>query len=190
MISPSHGVFHMKRDVTANLHFIPSILIRAALIATMPMSVHASPATQESLTCTLRLPARVAVGQAVPLTFTLRNPHRHGVYVLEWNTPFEGFLGMFVKIDGPAGELDYHGAMVKRGPPDASAYRRLKPGATLRKKINLAEVYKFDTPGTYRVRWTGQLHDVTRAKPPTSMDKFTPMSLACADAVVEVMRSK
>jgi hypothetical protein len=106
--------------------------------------------------------------------------------VLEWNTPFEGFLGPFLKITGPQGPLDYHGAMVKRGPPDADAYRRIKASGILKHKSNLAEVYKFDQPGTYRIEWTGKLHDAMPTKPPRAMEQFLAADLNCPAIVITV----
>jgi peptidyl-Lys metalloendopeptidase len=137
--------------------------------------------------CEMHAPAQVRVGAAVPVTFAIRNRHKTPMYVLEWNTPFEGFLGQFLKVTGPQGELDYHGAMVKRGPPDANAYRRIKANGTLKHKANLAEVYKFDQPGTYRIEWVGKIHDAMPGKPPRAMEKFVAANVTCPSIAINVV---
>jgi peptidyl-Lys metalloendopeptidase len=144
-------------------------------------------ASTNGFTCAMHAPARVRVGATVPVTFTIRNHHNMPMYLLEWNTPFEGFLGQFLNITGPQGVLDYHGAMVKRGPPDADAYRRIKANGIAKHKANLAEVYKFDQPGTYRIEWVGKIHDAMPTKPPRAVAQFVAADLKCPAILIDVV---
>lgn len=160
-------------------------LFAAAAMAIVMTETTAAPTT--GFTCAMHAPARVRAGAAVPVTFALRSRHDTPMYVLEWNTPFEGFLGQFLKITGPQGPLDYHGAMVKRGPPDADAYRRIKANGVLKQKSNLAEVYKFDQPGSYRIEWIGKIHDAMPTKPPRAMEQFVAVELSCPAVVINVV---
>ena len=140
-----------------------------------------------ALDCTMRVPKQVRVGDAVSITFELHNRSNKAVQVLMRNTPFEGFLGQYLAIEGPQGTLSYGGAMVKRGPPTADEYLRIGAYAKRRKTLNLAEVYMFNTPGVYRLKFTGGLYDVTHRKIPSAPDQMTPYALKCADVVVEML---
>lgn len=139
------------------------------------------------LDCAMRAPKQLRVGDAISITFELHNRSNRAVHVLMRNTPFEGFLGQYLTIEGPLGTLSYGGAMVKRGPPTADEYLRIGAHAKRRKTLNLAEVYTFNTPGVYRIKFTGGLHDVTLRKIPTVPDQTIPHALKCADIVVELV---
>ncbi len=142
------------------------------------------------LDCTLRAPHRARVGNPVLLTFDLRNRGSKALNVLMRNTPFEGFLGQYLTIIGPHGTLNYGGAMVKRGAPSADEYLRIRPHTKRTRTINIAEVYAFDTPGQYRIQFTGGLHDVTLQKGASLPDQLAPQALNCAEIVIEMMPGK
>ena len=157
----------------------------------MPIaSVAKQPNPEFKLDCAMRAPQQVRVGNPVLLTFDLHNRGDKAVAVLMRNTPFEGFLGQYLNIVGPRGKLDYGGAMVKRGAPNTDEYLRIRSHAKRTRTINIAEVYAFDTPGKYRIQFTGSLQDVTLQKDPYPQNQLTPHTLKCAEIVIEMVPGK
>ncbi|WP_374349012.1 hypothetical protein [Chitinimonas sp.] len=131
--------------------------------------------------CKLSIASEAAMDVPLLLGFELRNPGKHPLWVLDWNTPLEGLRNHYLSIKGPAGELDYHGPMVKRAAPLARQYRQLKPGERLYGEVDLKLAYQFVQPGSYEVAFTGRLHDVQHGKHPRP-DKVErqPQEPACA----------
>ena len=163
----------------------------AACFFLMPIASVAEPAQPEfKLDCAMRAPHHVRVGNPVPLTFDLYNRGDKAVAVLMRNTPFEGFLGQYLTIVGPRGMLDYGGAMVKRGAAGAGEYLRIRAHTKRTRTINIGAVYAFDTPGKYRIQFTGNLQDVTLQKGPSLPDKLRPQTLTCAEIVIDIVPGK
>jgi hypothetical protein len=148
----------------------------------------ASPITiKNDLHCKMTVPATVRAGVAVPLKFELFNHGRRALNVLMWNTPMEaGFFAQYLSIVGPDGELEYGGAKMKRGSPERADYARLKPGGTLMKTVNLAEIYQFNRAGRYTVKFVGKLFDVTTEKIPRPLEQHVATIINCADVVFDV----
>ncbi len=149
--------------------------------------INAVPNSEIALTCTIRAPARVHLGEPVPLKFELRNRAMHPVHVQMRNTPLEGFLGIFLNVTGPQGEVNYAGPMVKRGAPGADEYLRINGLAKRSRTVDLARVYAFTKPGKYRIQFTGELHDVSTQKPPRTPEQFQRYAVSCGEVVVEVV---
>jgi hypothetical protein len=162
----------------------PAVVLTAAACCFFMIETSAAPI---ALDCKMKAPVRVRVGEPVLVTFELHNRSGKTLHVLMRNTPFEGFLGRFLTITGPQGELAYGGAMVKRGPPLVQEYLHIGNNAKRRRTLNLAEVYQFGAPGQYRIQYTGDLSDVTSAKSPAAQDKLAPHALQCADVMVDVV---
>lgn len=140
-----------------------------------------------ALACRMSVPAKVAVGQRVPLVFEIHNKSTKTLHVLTWNTPLEGMIGRPLDVTGPKGEVPYLGAMVKRGPPDAANYLHLKPHAKSRKTVDLAKGYDLSAPGKYTVSFTRNLHDVTTATVPRAMEQHVATPLSCESVSFEVV---
>jgi hypothetical protein len=148
----------------------------------------ASPAAiKNDLHCRMTVLATVRAGAAVPMKFELFNHGRHALNVLMWNTPMEGFFAPYLSITGPDGELEYGGAMMKRGSPERADYTRLKPGATLMKTVNLAEIYQFNRVGRYTVKFVGKLVDVTTEKIPRPLEQHVAAAINCPDVTFDVI---
>ena len=147
----------------------------------------ASPAAiKNDLHCKMTVPAIVRAGAAVPMKFELFNHSRRALNVLMWNTPIEGFFAPYLSITGPNGELEYGGAMMKRGAPERADYMRIKPGGTLMKTVNLAEIYQFNRQGRYTVKFVGKLVDVTTAKIPRPLEQHVATTINCPDVAFVV----
>jgi hypothetical protein len=140
----------------------------------------------ETLRCSLTLPAVVRSGDAVPLVFTLENTGASALRVLKWNTPLEGFFGNYLQITGPAGDIRYEGPMVKRGAPEDEDYIALKPLEKKTVTVDLALPYRIAQPGRYTVHFTGNLVDVTAEPAPRPLEKFKSMKLRCPTATFEL----
>ncbi len=134
----------------------------------------------------MTVPATVRAGATVPLKFELFNHGRRALNVLMWNTPMEGFFAPYLSITGPDGELEYGGAMMKRGSPERADYTRIKPGGTLMKTVNLAEIYQFNRAGRYSVKYVGKLFDVTTEKIPRSLELHVAVAISCPDVAFDI----
>lgn len=156
----------------------------AALLPVLAMAETGKPAID--IACRMHVPAHSAPGKPVTLQFSLTNRGKQVVHVLVWNTPFEGFFGKYLQVTGPAGEVGYEGALVKRGVPDREDYRRIAPGATISKSISLTPAYDVKTPGSYAVAFTGKLHDATTGKIPRGFEEREALEISCAPVMFTV----
>lgn len=148
-----------------------------AAVLLVGMTAHATP----SLECHLSVAAETRLGKPVWLTFELRNTSPAALYVLNWNTPLEGFFGRYLTVRGPDGEVAYQGPMVKRGPPEPDEYVRVKAGGSARARVDISLVYEIRKPGRYEATFAGRLHDVSDARVTHSrgMDQLKPLPLSC-----------
>jgi hypothetical protein len=158
----------------------------AAWVAAFLMLGASSCMGHDALLCSLSVPPVLQLGEPIPLTFTLENPGRTPLRVLNWNTPFEGFFGNYLSITGPAGPVRYEGPMVKRGMPEADEYVALGAGKKVKATVDLALPFRLAKPGRYTVAFTGTLFDVTAEPTPRSSDRFTGMKLSCPAASFEL----
>lgn len=114
-----------------------------------------------ALRCSLQGPPRQALGQAVVLQFSLTNTGPDALWVLRWNTPWEGrWMAPFATLSRDGLPLDYQGAMVKRAAPDASSYLRLAPGQTLPGTVPLSPAFDLSRAGHYVLQPAITLGDV------------------------------
>ncbi|MBN8488347.1 MAG: hypothetical protein J0M20_11575 [Burkholderiales bacterium] len=113
------------------------------------------------LRCGLQVLPRQALGQAVVLQFTLTNAGPDALWVLRWNTPWEGhWTAPFATLSRDGQPLDYQGAMVKRAAPDASSYLRLAAGQVQRGSVPLSPAFDVSRAGRYVLQPTITLGDV------------------------------
>ena len=112
-----------------------------------------------ALQCTLALESL----QPATLHFVLHNTARHGVDVLTWGTPFEGWFHPFVRVTRDGVELRYQGPTLKRGDPDREDYLRFMAGQSRGASIALQPAYDVGAPGRYRVEPRIVLHDAARS---------------------------
>lgn len=150
-------------------------------------------ATPPRVTCTVRAPAVVAAGAAVPLTLTLRNGSATALAILSWGTPFEdGWFAPFVHIERDGHAVPFAGAMIKRGDPEADEYVRLAPHQRRQATLDMALAFAMQQPGRYRVRPAITLHDVVAlpATLPRPRAQHTPLALTCAPVTVVVRGSR
>ena len=125
-----------------------------------PRAVTAAPAAAPKLACHWSVAPSGRAGAPVELHFELVNRSRQAVHVLEWGTPFEGWLASFVELARDGSVLGYGGASVKRGDPDRTEYMTLAPGARRQVVIDLADAFDLRPAGSYVLRSSITLHDV------------------------------
>lgn len=138
----------------------------------------------------LTAPAQVPAGQAVPLQFTLANQGDAALDVLQWNTPFEGWFGSYVRVLYAGAEVPYRGPRFKRGDPPRNAYFHLDPGQSRSAQVDLALPFDLGQPGRYRVEPQLVLFDVVAAGQgmvPRPRGQHVPQDLACNAVEIEVV---
>jgi len=156
--------------------------------AVLLMSSGGAAAKAPDLRCSLTAPARVAVGEPVPLRFSLANRGSVAVQVLEWGTPFEGWFAAYVEVSRDGVAVPYRGPMVKRGEPAADEYVRIAAHRARRAEVNLAQPFDLSAPGVYRVRPRITLFDVAAAgtAAPRPRDRHASLALSCPELEVRV----
>ena len=163
------------------------LYIAAGAVALLPISVMADNKKDAvDLVCKMSVPVKAATGKSVKFKFEITNRGKQAVNVLTWNTPLEGFFGKFLQITGPQGELEYSGAMVKRGAPTREDYVSIRPGATKTKTLDLATAYELKAAGKYEVVFTGKLIDATTGKIPRGFTEHAAFEITCPPVSFEV----
>ena len=140
-------------------------------------SVTASPT---DINCQLAISARLTRNQPAVLTLTVQNQSKKMLGLLKRNTPLEGWLADSLIVERDGGLVPYSGAVVKRMPPTASEYLRLKPGAIHRHRAALQRAYDVSRPGSYSVQLRGDLMDVFWGNGAPNPDHLSPQTITCA----------
>ena len=183
------GVSGVRRGLLGGVLVAASLLPVAPPVLAMSRIVH-EPSLADHLPCTLRAPAKVRAGDAVPLRFTLGNPGDSPLFVLRWNTPWEGrWMAEFVDVLRDGVPLRYAGAKAKRGAPQAGDWMRIAPASSQDGIVDLAQAFDLSAPGRYHVMPRIRLLDARAAMPvgraPT-LEELEPGGLACADVEIVV----
>jgi hypothetical protein len=131
--------------------------------------------------CELSIAKVLQDAQPAELVFTLTNAGEEVVQVLNWQTPFEGIRAPMFTVLRDGAEVEYRGAMVKRGPPRKEDYLTLKPGERQQAKINLAQAWDVDAAGNYTVQYAAHLFDViaSPASAPRNLDELNEVTPSC-----------
>jgi hypothetical protein len=161
-----------------------------ALFAGTCMQASTSPSPLE---CRIEPRAPLTAGGPAEIRFVLTNPSRGPVWVLRWNTPFEGWRGSIFTVTAPDGtEIPYTGPMVKRGDPGRDDYVQIPPGDEADAVVDLANVYDLGKPGRYRLQVTGGIADLTAdaAAVPRPRERHQGAALRCGEVTLEVRPQK
>jgi hypothetical protein len=164
------------------------------LAALLTLLAFAAPAAAGGgLRCRLEAPASVKAGAPVMLRFTLSNTGAAPVWVLDWNTPFEGqgWFAPYVELTRDGVAVPYRGPTLKRGEPSRDHYFRLAAGASRSASVDLALPFDLSQPGRYRVQPRLQLHDVVpgaQAQVPRPRSAHQGQALACNAVEIEAGR--
>ncbi|HKI06563.1 MAG TPA: protease [Thermoanaerobaculia bacterium] len=130
----------------------------------------------------------LTAGGPVAIRFRLTNRTDAPVWILRWNTPFEGWRGTLFTVSHDGVEIPYQGPMVKRGDPGREEYVEVPAGESTSATVDLSEVYEIRQPGLYEVTVTGALQDVAKdaASVPHSRDQQQAMELRCEGITLDV----
>ena len=93
------------------------------------------------------------------LDFSLTNESDKDIQVLKWHTPLEGLKSDMFRVETAGERAVYLGPIYKRGAPTEDDYITLKPGETVGAKVDIANAYDINRPGTQNVKYkTEHLH--------------------------------
>ena len=99
------------------------------------------------------------LGQAIELTFAIRNSSNTPYQVLAWETPLEDQVTNFLTVERDGRVLRYDGRHVKRGDPVEQDYVVLGPNETITRQVDISRSYPIDAPGVYRATLKVRLFD-------------------------------
>jgi len=89
------------------------------------------------------------------LNFTLINPTDMTLSVLNWGTPFEGWMGkIFEVLDKDGNHVPYSGRLVRRAlPAEPTSYLPFEPYGIQNIIVDLTEAFDFPKVGDYIIRF-------------------------------------
>jgi hypothetical protein len=128
-------------------------------------------------------------GGPTGIRFQLTNRLDQPLWLLRWNTPFEGWRGTILSVSFQGQELPYQGPMVKRGDPIAADYMSLRAGESQIIGLDLSQAYDMSKPGLYTVKVAGGILDVIQdGTQPRPRDRFQPVELVCNELTLDVKK--
>lgn len=97
--------------------------------------------------------ATFSAAQSVIVHVTMANPTSRTFNVLRWFTPMEDVEEPLFVVSRNGEPVAYIGALYKRPQPTAADYVALKPGAVVRRDVDLATFYDLSVSGVYSIRY-------------------------------------
>ncbi|HKV11634.1 MAG TPA: protease [Thermoanaerobaculia bacterium] len=165
---------------------MPKRLILAAAMAALFLA--SCMRTAEPTAAAPRLECRLEASGPSAVRFTLVNRTDAPLWALRWNTPLEGWRGTIFELASGGAEIPYTGPMTKRGDPGREDYVEIPAGGKVEGTVDLTLVYDLGKPGTYRLRVTGGLQDLTTdfGAVPRPRDRHEPAPLDCPAIEIRV----
>jgi peptidyl-Lys metalloendopeptidase len=159
-----------------------------AILSTHCTKAAVSDASAQPLECRLDAIHPLTAGSPIAIRFRLTNRTDEPLWMLRWNTPFEGWRGTIFTVTSNGTEIPYQGPMVKRGDPAREDYVKIPAGESVSASVDLSEVYEIRKPGLYDVKVTGGLQDVAKdvATVPRTRELLQAMELGCEGITLEV----
>ncbi len=90
------------------------------------------------------------------LVFSLTNESKKLIRVLKWHTPLEGFKSDMFQVEIAGERAVYLGPIYKRGAPTDNDYITIKPGDTVKTKVDFTEAYDISQAGNYNVKYKSE----------------------------------
>ena len=167
-----------------------SLTLAAFLSTSCWMKTHPPADARHPLECRMEGAHPQTAGGPTPVRFQLTTRLDKSLWLLRWNTPFEGWRGTLFSVSLQGHELPYQGPMVKRGDPVAGDYMRLRAGESQIIGIDLSQGYDMSKPGLYTVKVTGGIQDVIQdgTQPPRPRDRFQSVGLVCNELTLDVKK--
>jgi peptidyl-Lys metalloendopeptidase len=138
------------------------------------VAVGAAPAQrgEAPLTTTLQVAKwHHALTDEIALTYSLTNNTAEPLYVLRWETPFEGINGDIFQVERDGQPVLYTGRLYKRAAPIADDYIELQPFESRSVTIDLSAVYRMSRTGEYSVRYRPYVLDVVASLDAPAADR-------------------
>jgi hypothetical protein len=155
---------------------------RCFVVGLALMAGGVSGSSAAALQCTLEMASLAPPA----LRLVLNNRSASTLAVLNWGTPFEGWMQPFVRVTRDGVALDYQGPTVKRGDPERGEYLSVAAGRSRSVTLALAPAFNVSAPGRYRIEPQIVLHDVTTKAVPRPRSAHHAQALACAAVEFEV----
>ena len=163
-------------------------LVGIALLAILSLHCTEATVSDEPLECRLDAIHPLTAGSPIAIRFRLTNRTDAPLWMLRWNTPFEGWRGTIFTVASNGTEIPYQGPMVKRGDPAREDYVKIPAGESVSASVDLSEAYEIGKPGLYDVKVTGGLQDMAKdgATVPRPRDRQQEMELGCEGITLDV----
>jgi hypothetical protein len=167
-----------------------SLTLAACLFTSCWIKSHPPADAQHPLECRMEAMRPQTAGGPTGIRFQLINRLDKPLWLLRWNTPYEGWRGTILSVSLQGQERPYHGPMVKRGDPVVGDYMRLRAGESQIIGIDLSQGYDMSKPGLYTVKVTGGIQDVIQdgTQPPRPRDRFQAVGLVCNQLTLDVKK--
>jgi hypothetical protein len=154
------------------------------------MKHHPTADAQHPFECRMEAMRPQIAGGPTGIRFQLINRMPETLWMLRWNTPFEGWRGTIVTVSFQGKDLPYRGPLVKRGDPVFGDYMRLRAGESQIIGMDLSQAYDMSQPGLYTVNITGGIQDADRTQPPRPRDRFQSVGLVCNELTLDVKKGE
>jgi peptidyl-Lys metalloendopeptidase len=130
------------------------------------------------------------------LQFSLINDSNETMYVLKWDTPFDGFNNDMFRVTKDGTQAVYMGRIVKRGPPQPDDYITIPPKDSVSVNVDLSEAYDINEAGSYSVEFKAPILDAGTVKPDVRAremaisPELTPIRVSSNVASFELLESR
>lgn len=132
------------------------------------------------------------------LRFSLINDSNETIYLLKWNTPFDGFNSDMFLVLTDSTKSVYMGRIVKRGAPQPEDYIAISPKDSTSVNVDLSEAYDIHKSGSYSVEFKSWILDAGTEKPDVRVrarkmairPELTPISVSSNIASFELLESR
>lgn len=156
------------------------------------MKAHPAADAQHPLECRMEAAHPQIAGAPIAIRLQLMNRADRPVWMLRWNTPWDGWRGTIFAVSFQGRDLPYHGPLVKRGDPTAEEYVQIRAPESMITGVELSQAYDMSQPGKYTVMVVGGLQDVIRdgTQPPRPRSRFQPAKLSCNEVTLDVVKGQ
>lgn len=159
-MSPSHTYYILLKTVLFTTVFVAIALLMGCTKVQSTEGIK-----KGSVTPSISVTSQSMLGEAVPITFTLRNETNNTIQFLKWGTPFESNMTRDqFSILHQGKRLNYQGIMVKRARPTKQDYLQLGPKKSIETTIDISNSYNFSKPGKYTVIYNESFLDIKAVK--------------------------
>jgi peptidyl-Lys metalloendopeptidase len=128
------------------------------LVAVSPLQAAPDSAQRTPLATSLEV-SQYAHGPAdeIAITFAAHNGGQESVYILKWQTPFDGIEADLFEVSCDGEPVAYTGKLIKRAEPEPADFLEIKAGETRTAVFDPSAVYDMSRTCQYTVRYRNGL---------------------------------